>query len=69
MAQEAGIGWLRVEGVGSRSERQTQNIYLSKEADGRTEVVYLHQALTADRCRERKQFSCNDASLMVCINI
>lgn len=26
MAQEAGIGWLRVEGVGSRSESQTEKI-------------------------------------------
>lgn len=69
MAQEAGIGWLRVEGVGSRSERQTQNICLSNEADGRTEVVYLHQVWRADRRTERKQFSCNDASLMVSINI
>lgn len=68
MAQEAGIGWLRVEGVGSRSERQTQNIHLSKEADGRTSRLAA-SSLDSTQTYGRKQFSCNDAALMVSINI
>lgn len=49
MAQEAGVGWLRVEGVGSRSGRQTHIIrtylslisYFTEKTEKRTEVIGL----------------------------